>query len=52
MMHEVTERAAASYSFSEIIENTLGNFFPFTMGAVTGDETDTHEEEEENGGNR
>ena len=49
MMHEVTERAATSSSFSERVKNTLGNFFPFTMGAVTGDEIDTHEEEEKNG---
>ena len=48
MMHGVTERAATLSSFSERVKNTLGNFFPFTMRTVTGDEMDTHEEADEN----
>ena len=45
MMHGVTEKPAASYSFRERVKNALGNFFPFTMG--TGDEAETQEEEED-----
>ena len=37
MMHDATEKPATSSSFSERVKNTLGNFFPFTMGTVTGD---------------
>ena len=37
MMHGVTEKPATSSSFSERVKNTLGNFFPFTMGTGTGD---------------
>ena len=44
MTHGVTEKAAKTSSFSEKVKNTLGNFFPFTMEAVTGDEMDTQEE--------
>ena len=43
MMHGVTEKPATSSSFSERVKNTLGNFFPFTMGAGTGDEAETQE---------
>ena len=49
MMHGLTEKSATSSSFSERVKNTLGNFYPFTMGAVAGDEVDTQEEEDENG---
>ena len=44
MMHGVTEKLATSSSFSERVKNTLGNFFPFTMGTGTGDEAETQEE--------
>ena len=46
LMHGVTEKPATSSSFSERVKNTLGNFFPFTMGTGTGDEAETQEEEE------
>ena len=46
MMHGVTEKPATSSSFSERVKNTLGNFFPFTMGSGKGDEAETQEEEE------
>ena len=36
-----------SSSFSERVKNTLGNFFPFTMGTGTGDEVETQEEKED-----
>ena len=29
------------------MKNTLGNFFPFTLGTGTGDEAETQEEEED-----
>ena len=48
MMHWVTEKPATSSSFSERVKNTLGKFFPFTMGTGTGDEAETQEEEEDN----
>ena len=48
MMVGVTEKAATSSSFSERVKNTLGNFFPFTMGTSTGDEAEAQEEEEDN----
>ena len=48
MMHGVTQKAATSSSFSERVKETLGNFFPFTMGTGTGDEIDTKDEEEDN----
>ena len=47
MMHGVTEKPATSSSFSERVKNTLGNFFPFTMGTLTGDEAETQEEGED-----
>ena len=47
MMHGVTEKPAASSSFSERVKKTLGNFAPFTMGTGTGDEAETQEEEED-----
>ena len=47
MMHEVTEKPATSSSFSERVENTLGNFFPFNMVSDTGDKAETPEEEED-----
>ncbi|XP_063724284.1 dentin matrix acidic phosphoprotein 1-like [Symsagittifera roscoffensis] len=34
----------------ERVKNTLGNFFPFTMGTGTGDEAETQEEEEDDDG--
>ena len=42
-------KAATCSSFSERVKNTLGNFFPFTMGTGTGDKVDTQEEEVDNG---
>ena len=47
MMHGVTEKPATSSSFSERVKNTMGNFFPFAIGAGTGDEAETQEEEED-----
>ena len=47
MMHGVTEKPATSCSFLERVKNTLGNFFPLTMGTGTGDEAETQEEEED-----
>ena len=47
-MHGVTGKAVMSSSFSERVKNTLGNFFPSTMGTGTGDEVDNQEEEEDN----
>ena len=41
MMVGMTEKLATSSSFSERVKNTLGNFFPFTMGTGTGDEAKT-----------
>ena len=43
MMHGVTEKPATTSSFSERVKNTLGSFFPFTMGTGTGDEAETQE---------
>ena len=43
MIQRVTQKAATSSSFSQRVKNTLGNFFPFTMGTATGDEVDTRE---------
>ena len=48
MMHGVTDKLVTSSSFSERVKNTLGNFFPFTMGTGTSDEVDTQGEEEDN----
>ena len=47
MMHGATEKPETSSSFSERKKNTLGYFFPFTMGTGTGDEAETQEEEED-----
>ena len=47
MMHGMTEKPATSSSFSERVKNILGNFFPFTMETVTGDEAETQEEEDD-----
>ena len=47
MMHGVTEKPATSSSFLERVKNTLGNFFPITMGTGTGDEAETQEEEKD-----
>ena len=47
MMHGVMKKPATSSSFSERVKNTLGNFFPVTMGTGTGDEAETQEEEED-----
>ena len=38
MMAGVMQKQATSSSFSELVKNTFGNIFPFTMGAGTGDE--------------
>ena len=50
MMVGVTEKPAASSSFSERVKNTFGNFFPFTVGTGTGDEAETQKEEEDDDG--
>ena len=47
MMVGTTEKPATSSLFSKRVKNTLGNFFPFTMGTITGDEAETQEEEED-----
>ena len=51
MIQRVTEKAATSSSFSQRVKNTLGKFFPFTMGTATGDEKDKQEEDEDKGKN-
>ena len=43
----MTEKAVTSSLFSERAKNTLGNFFPFTMGTRSGDELDTPKETED-----
>ena len=50
MMVGMKEKSATSSSFSVIVKNILGNFFPFTMGTGTGDEAETQEEEENDDG--
>ena len=50
MMVGMTEKPATSSSFSERVKNTLGNFFPFTMGTGTGDEAETKQEEGDDDG--
>ena len=50
MVLGVTEKPATSSSFSERVKNTIGNFFPFSMGTGTGDEAETQEEEEDDDG--
>ena len=47
MMAGVTEKQAMSSSFSERVENTFGNIFPFTIGVGTGNEGESQEEEED-----
>ena len=47
MMAGVTEKLATSSSFAEIVKNTFGNIFPFTMGVGTGNEGESQEEEED-----
>ena len=44
---KVTKKPAMSSSFSERVKNTLGNFYPFTMGTGTDDEAETREKEED-----
>ena len=46
-MHGVTEKTATYTSFSERVKNTLGKFFPFTLGSGTGDEVETQKQEED-----
>ena len=48
MMRGVAEKAASSSRFLERLKNTLGNFFPLTIGTGTGNEVDTQEENEVN----
>ena len=48
LMHGLSRKAAALSLFSERVKITLGNFFPFTMGARTNDEIDTQEEGDNN----
>ena len=48
MMAGVTEKQATSSPFSEKVKTTFGKIFPFTMGAGTGDEGESLEEEEDN----
>ena len=50
MMLGETEKPATSSSFSERVKNSFGKFFPFTMGTGTGDEAETHVEEEDDDG--
>ena len=47
MMHCVTDKPLTSSSFSERVNRTLGNFFPFTMRTGAGDEAETQEEEKD-----
>ena len=47
MMGGVTEKQTTSSSFSERMKNTIGNIFPFTMGAGTGNAGESQEEEED-----
>ena len=47
MMHGVKEKTATSSSISGRVKNTLGYFFPFTMGTGTGNEAETQEEDED-----
>ena len=47
MMTGVTKKQATSASFSERVKNTFGNIFPFTIGARTGDESESQKEEED-----
>ena len=47
MMTGVTEKQAASSSFSERVKNAFENIFRFTMGVGTGDEGESQEEEED-----
>ena len=47
MMAGVTEKQATSSSFLERVKNTIGNIFPFAMGAGTGDEGESQEKEED-----
>ena len=47
MMEGVAEKQATSASFSERVKNTFENIFPFSMGAGTSDEGESHEEEED-----
>ena len=47
MMAGVTEKQATSSSFSERVKNTFWYIFPITMGAGTGDEGESLEEEED-----
>ena len=49
IMHGVTGNSSTSSSFSERVKNTLGNFFPFTMGRGTGDEAESQKQEEDDG---
>ena len=50
MMAGVTEKQTTSSSFSERMKNTFGKIFPFTMGVGTGNEGESQEEEEYDGG--
>ena len=43
-MADATEKQTTSSSFTEIMKNTFGNIFPFTMGAGTGNEGESQEE--------
>ena len=47
MMAGGSEKKTTSSSFSEIMRNTLGNIFPFTMGGGAGNEGEPQEEEDE-----
>ena len=47
MMAGGTEKQTTSSSFSEIMKNTFGNIFPFTMGGGAGNEGESQEEEDE-----
>ena len=47
MLADATEKQTTSSLFTEIMKNTFGNIFPFTMGTGTGNEGESQEEEED-----
>ena len=47
MMASGTGKQTTSSSFSERMKNTLGNFFPFSMGGGAGNDGESQEDEED-----
>ena len=47
MMASGTGKQTTSSSFSERLKNTLGNFFPFSMGGGAGNDGESQEDEED-----